>query len=850
MFRMPVCNVKQGKPDERDSSSSNGAETGTAAARGAEGAPGGAPGPRVSIILACRNEAAHLEPCLRSILAQEKPPGGFELIVADGMSDDGTRLIAGRMAAQYKILKVIDNPGRIVSRGLNLAISAAKGDVIVRMDAHTEYEPDYVRQCVQVLAESAADNVGGPARTKAETYLQKAIAAAYHSPFSVGGARFHNVEYEGPVDTVTYGCWPKESFEKFGLFDEELVRNQDDEHNLRISRGGGLVWQSPRIQSWYRPRSSLPDLFRQYMQYGYWKVRVIQKHRLPASIRHLVPGAFLLSLAILSLASLGSVTAFICAVLLAAAYGACVLMASAVTAAKTQPALFPVLPLVFAAYHFGYGYGFLRGLVDFIILKKQPGGQFSALTRQTATDRGIRAPTRSGGRYPQSAAKRWLDVFGSACGLVLLSPLWLVIAALIKLQDHGPVFFRQTRIGRFGRPFLMWKFRTMIPQAESTGPLVTQEGDARITRVGRLLRKSKLDELPQLWNVLKGDMSLVGPRPEIDRYARQYTDEQRQILQYKPGVTDLASLYFHHEEILLSRARDLEAFYLRYCVPRKISLNLQYAASANLLTDVWIILQTVCPYWLRIASLYGLILGFSFWLTAEILGNFNLPFGFWRHYGWPMALVVCLQLAFLERGRQCNPLLGFFDFHELPRLSSLLLLAGLAAFGVSRLQPLWNLPYSFLPLNLLLSVTLLGGFHIFLRKWREWQAPPAGASRRVAIVGANSAGRLLAFEWRTNRTSGRKVVAFFDDDCRKWHKRCDNIAVVGMPECLLNGWSEQVDEVVLALSDTSENRRREIGALLQHHGFHVVNCAEFLQLIELVSYPASQVRQAERAFTK
>lgn len=94
------------------------------------------------------------------------------------------------------------------------------------------------------------------------------------------------------------------------------------------------------------------------------------------------------------------------------------------------------------------------------------------------------------------------------------------------------------------------------------------------------------------------------------------------------------------------------------------------------------------------------------------------------------------------------------------------------------------------------------------------------------------------------------MVAFFDDDCRKWHKRCDNIAVVGMPECLLNGWSEQVDEVVLALSDTSENRRREIGALLQHHGFHVVNCAEFLQLIELVSYPASQVRQAERAFTK
>jgi succinoglycan biosynthesis protein ExoA len=198
---------------------------------------------------------------------------------------------------------VIDNPGRIVSTGLNSAIKAARGEIVVRMDAHTEYAPDYVQQCVAVLQETGADNVGGPARTRAETYLEKAVAAAYHSRFAVGGARFHDVNYEGWVDTVTYGCWRREAFDRFGYFDEELVRNQDDEHNLRIIRDGGKIWQSPKIRSWYRPRGSLSALFKQYMQYGYWKVRVIQKHKLPASWRHLVPGAFVLALLVLILLS-------------------------------------------------------------------------------------------------------------------------------------------------------------------------------------------------------------------------------------------------------------------------------------------------------------------------------------------------------------------------------------------------------------------------------------------------------------------------------------------------------------------------------------------------------------------
>ena len=150
------------------------------------------------------------------------------------------------------------------------------------------------------IEETGADNVGGAARTKATGYMQSAVSLAYHSPLSVGGARFHNVDHEGYVDTVPYGCWRKDKLISLGLFDEELIRNQDDELNSRIVRQQGKIWQSSRIRSWYQPRSSLSALFRQYSQYGYWKVRVIQKHKQPASWRHLIPGAWLGSLVLLA----------------------------------------------------------------------------------------------------------------------------------------------------------------------------------------------------------------------------------------------------------------------------------------------------------------------------------------------------------------------------------------------------------------------------------------------------------------------------------------------------------------------------------------------------------------------
>ena len=189
--------------------------------------------------------------------------------------------------------------------------------------------------------------------------------------------------------------------------------------------------------------------------------------------------------------------------------------------------------------------------------------------------------------------KRLFDIFASGAGLMVLSPLFVLLGFLVKCGDGGPVFFRQKRVGQRGKLFWILKFRSMVLNAEKIGLSVTRDGDPRVTHVGRWLRKTKLDELPQLWNVLRGEMSMVGPRPEVPRYVNSYTDAQKRVLELKPGITDLATLEFRNEEELLLTATDTERFYLDVCVPRKIELNLAYASSATVWNDVMVILQTL-----------------------------------------------------------------------------------------------------------------------------------------------------------------------------------------------------------------------------------------------------------------
>lgn len=196
------------------------------------------------------------------------------------------------------------------------------------------------------------------------------------------------------------------------------------------------------------------------------------------------------------------------------------------------------------------------------------------------------------GRRPMRLSKRLFDLFWAVVGLVLLWPLLLLVALLIRFDDGGPVFYRQERIGSGAKPFRMWKFRTMVTNAEQLGTLLTVADDPRLTRVGRWLRRFKLDELPQLFNIVKGDMSFVGPRPDSPRYVAHFTPEQRSVLNFVPGITDPAALAYWNESALLDAA-DPERIYFDRVLPDKIRLSLGYARRATVWSDFVVILKTI-----------------------------------------------------------------------------------------------------------------------------------------------------------------------------------------------------------------------------------------------------------------
>lgn len=348
----------------------------------------------VSVVVPCRNERAYIEFFCEAMLAQRLPiDARLEVLIADGCSDDGTRDWLVKFCADSTALDchfvLVNNPGRIVSTGLNAAIAQARGDVIVRMDVHTHYENDYVAQCLEALAFSHADNVGGPWRAVGRNRVQCAVAAAFQSRLVAGGARSRQLDFDGWVDTVYLGCWPRATFQRFGGFDETLVRNQDDEHNLRLRLAGGRIWQSSRIRSSYRPRDTLKHLFRQQYQYGYWRPFVMRKHGQPGSVRQLVPAAFVAALAGTALLAFWW-SAPLHALL--SAYGAYLAVVS-LTVALSQPSDLGVprsvarrcslvgrLGLVVPTYHLGYGLGSWRGLLD-LAVGRRVSGDTAKITR-------------------------------------------------------------------------------------------------------------------------------------------------------------------------------------------------------------------------------------------------------------------------------------------------------------------------------------------------------------------------------------------------------------------------------------------------------------------------------------
>jgi len=322
--------------------------------------------PRVSIVMPCRNEAAYIGPCLESVLTTDYPLDRVEVLVADGRSDDGTRGIVERFAALHPCVRVLDNPARITPAALNMAIRAATGDVIIRMDAHGIYPPDYVSRLVNALVETGADNVGGVVITLPadDTATARAIALAFAHPLGVGNAYFRiGVAGRRWVDTVPFGCFRRELFERVGMFDEELVRNQDDEFNLRLIGRGGRVLLLPDVVSQYYGRRSLGAVARMFYQYGYFKPLVARK-AVRIMTRQLVPPLFVLSLVVTAALGIALPTARELLAGIVGTYGALVLTGAALAARKDGVRCATALAAVFAVMHLSYGVGYLHGIID------------------------------------------------------------------------------------------------------------------------------------------------------------------------------------------------------------------------------------------------------------------------------------------------------------------------------------------------------------------------------------------------------------------------------------------------------------------------------------------------------
>lgn len=309
------------------------------------------------------NEARHIEQFVADLAAQDFD-GEVELLVADGRSTDGSVEALQAAADRHGVqVEVLDNPARWVSAGLNACIRRATGDLIVRVDCHSGYPADYLSRCAAVAEDTGADNVGGIFVPKGETGVERAIGVAMDSPF--GGIHWtrHGDSGRHDVDTVPYGAFRPRAFEIAGLFDESLVRNQDDEFNLRLRRAGGRIVLDPSIRILYTPRGSFRRLFRQYFEYGLWKPAVMRKHGSVVSVRSLAPILFLASIVLLALIAPFNRYALLLEELEVGLYllAALVFGVIAIRGKHERLRMLPRVVAAFLTFHVAYGIGMTVG---------------------------------------------------------------------------------------------------------------------------------------------------------------------------------------------------------------------------------------------------------------------------------------------------------------------------------------------------------------------------------------------------------------------------------------------------------------------------------------------------------
>lgn len=325
----------------------------------------------VSIVIPCRNEEKYIANCLDSIVSSDYPNGQLEVLVADGMSDDGTRNIVEIYTQKYPFIRLLNNPKRITPSALNIGIKNARGEIIVRLDAHSTYPANYISTCVKYLESMPVDVVGGPVLTKpgANTLIARSIALATSHPFGVGNSRFRTSIQAGYVDTVPFGAYRREVFDKIGLFDEQLIRNQDNELSSRIIKNGGKIYFTPDMTAYYYNQATLGGLLKQASKTGMWNVLTIKINPAAFRWRHFIPFIFLTVLSVLGfLAPLhtGAQLAFLTLIgLYSCAAGASAFQIGL----KSSMIYFVILPFIFFLYHVSYGLGTWVGLFRMVFTK-------------------------------------------------------------------------------------------------------------------------------------------------------------------------------------------------------------------------------------------------------------------------------------------------------------------------------------------------------------------------------------------------------------------------------------------------------------------------------------------------
>ncbi|OEU80129.1 MAG: hypothetical protein BA865_03090 [Desulfobacterales bacterium S5133MH4] len=439
--------------------------------------------------------------------------------------------------------------------------------------------------------------------------------------------------------------------------------------------------------------------------------------------------------------------------------------------------------------------------------------------------------------------KRGLDILLSLIGLIVLSPFFLATAIFIKLDSRGPVFFRQVRIGKGGRPFQILKFRTMIEAKHWQGPTLSPRNDPRVTALGRILRRSKANEFPQLINVLKGDMSFVGPRPEVPEFVKLYSHEEKKILSVRPGIVGPSQIHMRNEEELYKEGVDPKQCYIDYILPKKLKIDLKYVENWSLIEDVRYLLQGI------LITITGAITKRQIFQNAEQIGLFFFDAFicasayflayFLRMEGEfpPVEKVILLHtlpyvlvlrmFAFTYFGLY-GTLIRYVSFDEVIKVvkgatvSSVLIIL-LTFFVGERAHP-----RSVFAIDWFVLVCLLGGYRLSFKALRDYlERRNNGSQKNILIYGAESMGDLAL---RYLRMEGRgNVVAFIDDDPKKIRKRFHGLKVLGNRydiESMVRLY--RIDEILIAMRNIGSEDLEQIKSLckkanVEHEVFALAN---------------------------